>query len=297
MDSLSERNRILENLDLIVAYNKNVRKELESKQGNLFSFVVPDGASARAPLALRSAPPASRRELLSWEKELLGLYVSAHPFEEMAKEFAGLLTPIPEALAKPDRSPVRVGGTALSVKRITTKKTGEPMLFVGIEDAAGAAEVLVFPSVLRENEAPWREGVNLIVTGKVSKRDGETKILADKGWPITPETAPVYKAHFRGEAPPPEAGTAGGVLIDIPPKLPPEARAAMKGLFSRFKGSARVTLRVPDPSAGAGRFQKIDTPYRIEPSPDAVRELEGLVGFGNVRLDTPEGMRYSSPSS
>jgi DNA polymerase-3 subunit alpha len=293
LDAFEERNRIAENLDVLTTYNKNMLKERDNGQSNLFAFVVPEGTELVPMLGLRSVPPATRKQRLAWEKDLLGLYVSSHPFEEAAKEFGGLFTPLAKALTLPERTPLRVGGTVMSVKQIITKKSGEPMLFATIADQSGSAECLVFPSVFKENGSAWVEGANLAVTGKLSRKDDEPKILADRGWPLTEETIPVYKKHFRGDIVssaemldmhrPKSRATQGEVRVTLPSKLPPAAVASVKAVLAKFPGHALVTLDV----RSEGGYQRVETSFLIDPSPDAVAAIEKHVGMGNVRVLHP----------
>jgi DNA polymerase-3 subunit alpha len=290
LDGLGERKQILENLDVLTTYNKNLLKERDNGQSNLFAFVVPAGTELVPSLGLRGAPPATQEEKLLWEKELLGLYVTAHPFEAHAKEFGDLLVPIAKALELADRSPIRVGGTVTAVKQIITKKSGEPMLFATITDLSGQAECLVFPSVFKENGAVWIEGANLVVTGKLSRKDDEPKFLADRGWQITPQTLPVYKAHFKGEQVssemmlrmhrPPAPTGKGEIRITLPSKLPPSAVANLKAALAKYPGGTRVALDV----RAEGGFQRVETSFLVDPTRDALAAIEKQVGMGNVRV-------------
>ena len=63
-------------------------------------------------------------------------------------------------------------------------KTGEPMLFVKMEDMSARTEVLVFPKILAQNPDIWQQEKALIVRGKVSDKDGITKILCDEAFEI-----------------------------------------------------------------------------------------------------------------
>lgn len=295
LDGLGERRQILENIDVLTIYNKNLIKERDNGQSTLFAFVVPAGTELVESLGLRSAPPASQEDKLLWEKELLGLYVTAHPFEAHAKEFGDLLTPIAQALALPERSPIRVGGTVMGVKQIITKKSGEPMLFATIGDISGQAECLVFPSVFKENGSVWVEGANLVVTGKLSRKDDEPKFLADRGWQINAQTIPVYKAHFKGDVVssemmlqmhrPPAPTGKGEVRITLPSKLPQSAVTGLKAILAKYPGGTRVAL---DVRAESG-YQRIETSFQIDPSPDAITAIEKQIGMGNVKILLPSG--------
>lgn len=290
LDALGERRQILENLDVLTTYNKNLIKERDNGQSTLFAFVVPAGTELVPSLGLRSAPPATQEEKLLWEKELLGLYVTAHPFEAHAKEFGDLLTPIAKALETADRMPIRVGGTVTAVKQIITKKSGEPMLFATISDMSGQAECLVFPSVFKENGAVWIEGANLVVTGKMSRKDDEPKFLADRGWQITAQTLPVYKAHFKGEQVssemmlqmhrPPAPTGKGEVRITLPSKLPPSAVANLKAVLAKYPGGTRVALDV----RAENGYQRVETSFQIDPTHDALAAIEKQIGMGNVKM-------------
>ena len=162
-----------------------------------------------------------------------------------------------------------------------------------ITDQSGSAECLVFPSVFKENGAAWVEGANLAVTGRLSRKDDEPKFLADRGWSLTDETIPVYKKHFKGEAissgemldmhRPKARATQGEVRISLPSKLPPSAVSALKAVLAKFPGKALVTLDV----RAEGGFQRVETSFLIDPSPDAVAAIEKQVGMGNVKLYPP----------
>jgi len=290
MDSLAERNQVIQNVDLISLYNKNLQREKESGQINLFAYAAPEGKASRPPLALRQVPPAHKRDLLAWEKELLGLYISAHPFEDVERELEGIITPIPKTLEREDRAEVRIGGTVTAIKQIITRKSQEPMLFATIEDTSGSTEVLVFPRTFKENGHVWKEGVNMIVTGKITRRDNDPKVIVDRGWPLTEETKDIYKAHFQGKhvssdmmrglATGQTEGKEGEISIHIPPKLQPETRAGLKDILTHYPGTHRVYLSVKSGSD----LQRIETSYRIDPSSEFIREIEACIGFGNVKV-------------
>lgn len=290
MDSLAERNQVIQNIDLISHYNRNLQRERESGQTNLFAYATPDGKASRPPLALCEAPPAPKSDLLAWEKELLGLYVSAHPFEDIEEEFKHLLTSIPKALEQQDRAEVRIGGTVTAVKQIITKKSQEPMLFATVEDTKGSTEILVFPRIFKENGEVWKEGASLVVTGRITRKDNDPKVIAERGWPITKDTQEMYKAHFEGKRISSDMmrGLATGrgesgdgkIFIHIPPKLQPEVRSNLKAILAQYPGGHAVYLSVKSGS----ELQKIETSYRVDPSPSVIKEIEGCIGFGNVKV-------------
>lgn len=177
LDEFGERNQILGNLDTLLEYNRESQRVARAGQTNLFSMAPEARVSS---LALRPFEQAQKREKLRWEKELLGLYVSEHPLEEHKEKLkAKNVIPLQELSRHTAHQTVRVGGIINGVQKITTK-SGEPMLFVTMEDLTGRAEVLVFPRVLAQNPELWKEEKILVVRGRLSDKDGVVKVLCEE---------------------------------------------------------------------------------------------------------------------
>jgi len=176
LDKLGERNQLLSNLDLILEYNRELHRTKPLGQKSLFSL-TPEIQIAS--LRLREAEPAAKRERLAWEKELLGLYVTEHPVQEyMEKLKANHALPLKELSSSSRDKMISVGGVVNSIQKIITK-SGEPMLFVKLEDTGARTEVLVFPKILAKNPGLWQEEKVLLIRGRISDKDGITKILCE----------------------------------------------------------------------------------------------------------------------
>lgn len=175
LDSLgTERNTILTNMEEILKFNSLVRKEQTSAQIGLFGRSTFSSA-----LKLKQAPSATLQEKLAWEKEFLGLYVSDHPLNCYREKInASGAKPIKDvATAASGRA--NVAGIIAKIQKIITK-TGKPMLFAKVEDFSNTIEVVVFSDILEQNTAVWRENNAVLISGKISLRDGETKLVCDR---------------------------------------------------------------------------------------------------------------------
>jgi len=184
-DSLGvERNQVLQNLDEIVRFTGLVRKGATlPRHASLFGSEVP-----RASLQLAAAPPAALAERLQWEKELLGLYLSDHPLKAYTAKFASLkLKPLDEVIKSRDEvTTVRIAGLVSKVQKIVTK-TGQPMVFATLEDfSPKALEVIVFNNTLKTTEPLWTVGSVVIIEGRVSRRNGESKFIGDRAQKLEP---------------------------------------------------------------------------------------------------------------
>ncbi len=174
-DKFEDRNKLLQNLEKILEWNRQSRKNKQNGQRGLF-----DGTkSGNGKLNLDSAPPASKKEKLSWEKELLGLYISSHPLEDFKKIFEGKTVPLAQISQGLSGKTVKIGGIIFGIKKIITK-VGKPMLFVKLEDWTDKIELVVFPSVMENNLTAFQENKIVMVKGKVDNRDGVPKIICDE---------------------------------------------------------------------------------------------------------------------
>jgi hypothetical protein len=123
--------------------------------------------------------PVSQKELLTWEKELAGTYLSNHPIQRYLADIKAAKTTLLGELGdvKGDQ-PVMVAGLINFVRPYQTKK-GDPMAFVEIEDIQGTCEVVVFPRVYTAHKHLLAEGKLIVVKGRVDAKGGSPKILAD----------------------------------------------------------------------------------------------------------------------
>ncbi|NQU82914.1 MAG: DNA polymerase III subunit alpha [Parcubacteria group bacterium] len=173
-DKFEERNKLLENMEDILSFNREIRKSAQSNQSSLFDSI----ASTPPSLQLASAPPIDMKEKLDWEKELLGLYISAHPLDAIKNILKEKALPLRDLRENIPYNRIRVGGIISSIKRIVTKK-GQPMIFMKLEDLTDKVEVVVFPSILEANPEIFQENKIVFVGGKVDQRDNEPKIICN----------------------------------------------------------------------------------------------------------------------
>ncbi len=176
LDKLGERGQLLNNLDLILDYARQEQKITQNGQIGLFGQLENNNFSE---IKLRPSSPVGQIEKLSWEKELLGLYVSEHPinyWRDKIKNRAIFPAQLSEDLVGQQTN---VGGIVTKIHKIVTK-SGKPMLFVTIEDGLKKVEVVVFPTKLEETLEIWQDGQAVIVAGRLDNKDGQLKIICDR---------------------------------------------------------------------------------------------------------------------
>ncbi len=180
---LAEPNEVLENIKLITDFAKSADKSSSNEQQDSL-FGEDDGESVHE-LTLPEVVPASDAQRLSWEREILGLFVSDHPLRKAKKLFETGGSLISKLAIKKGKK-VRVGGIVMSYRKIITK-TKKQMAILSIEDPTGKLEIAVFPKTyesvaetLAQAEAHGIEDVVLWIHGKADSRQGEMQVIADK---------------------------------------------------------------------------------------------------------------------
>lgn len=112
----------------------------------------------------------AKSELLRFEKELLGLYVSGHPLDHIEDRLALMRTcTIQQLKDQPDGKELSVGGRIESVRVITTN-TGKRMAFVRVEDLSGQVEVTLFSDVYEQAKRLLKEDQIVWVRGRAERR-------------------------------------------------------------------------------------------------------------------------------
>jgi DNA polymerase-3 subunit alpha len=118
--------------------------------------------------------------LLAWEKELLNLYLSAHPLAHVAQVLKRRVTTYTSLLNEEwAGQTVTLGGRIASIRPIVTKK-GQRMAAVQLEDLQGTVEVVVFPKTFGLTAEMWRDDAVVLVTGTVKLREEEPQLVCDR---------------------------------------------------------------------------------------------------------------------
>ncbi len=175
LDDFGSRGQLLNNIDTMMAVSQRAHHAEDIGQLGLFDL----GDEPVLALELGEGPELPPRRQLAWEKELLGLYVSEHPLEQMAPGLDKYTTAVCGQIDKSlDRQTVIVAGMVSTVRRVTTKND-RLMAFAGLEDLHGSVEVVVFPDAYEKTRELWKPDNILMVRGKVQFREDDAKIICE----------------------------------------------------------------------------------------------------------------------
>lgn len=176
---MGTRKYLMELIPMGMELAGRAHRERRSGQGALFGVgeISPPG---------NAAPPAtvneefSRWELLSFEKELLGLYVSGHPLEDYEDRLALYRTCTLSAMEEAtEGQELQLSGRVESVKTIHTQG-GKDMAFVTLEDLSGEAEAVVFPAQYERYRSLLKRDRLVFIQGQLGSRNGRRSLIAEE---------------------------------------------------------------------------------------------------------------------
>lgn len=316
-DSLGDRSDLLFNLESIQGFASKLQKEAASGQTDLFGLMGESSSTIMPSIKIQTAPTKhTEKERLMWERELMGLYISAHPLDQFVQYFAEQTVPISTLSKENDEYKVTVGGLINTVRSIVTK-SGTKMAFVGLEDKTGDTEVIVFPKLYQQIGDQLKQDVAVRIEGTINARDregnltSEVKIIADAIMIVTDQELRDYEPTGGG----PLKAKPGGVTTKrrsfpqkqtVPaPSMPatrksassePIAVTAFKKLFVNIKdpddhGTLLALKQVcsthPGPDdivlvLGTDKKSAIKLPFTVDSSDQLVSDLVKLLGEDGV---------------
>jgi DNA polymerase-3 subunit alpha len=169
LDGLSgNRAQKLAALDTALELAARTMRDAELGQVSLFAQTAQ--APALAP-KLPGVPAPTTREMLAWERETLGIFVSGHPLAEIAPllKRAGAM-PIKDLSKVPDDAAVTIAGTVTAVRRTLTK-SGQQILIAQVEDTSGICDVVLFSKAYAQLQQHFENDAIVIVKGRVRLRE------------------------------------------------------------------------------------------------------------------------------
>ncbi|HUF53486.1 MAG TPA: DNA polymerase III subunit alpha [Dehalococcoidia bacterium] len=185
-DALAERAALLASLDKLVTYAQNTQAQKASGQTSLFDLMGDDEPAVQGP-QLEPVREATQQQKLTWEKELLGIYLSEHPFADAAEKLSALLDcSIVELSSEFAGRDVTIGGVITSTRSLNTRD-GRSFLAAEIEDQTGSIEITVWPETLEATHDLWTAGTVLVVNARVKQRDDRLSVAVNKAVVYEPD--------------------------------------------------------------------------------------------------------------
>ncbi len=285
------RSQLLPIVDRIVGLSANLHHAQDVGQMSLFgeSTGVCLAAEETLLLPLSKTPEVPQKEILAWEKELVGVYISEHPLTQALVRLQNVVTAYAGALsADMNGQQVVVIGMVQRARRHTTKK-GDEMAFVTLEDLQGTCDVVVFPRVWSKTKHLWQPERILVVSGRVDARRRDTpSLLCDRAKTLDDMAVPVGQDRPQVATPPPPLSPpvrtvrvtltrSGGQAQDV------KKLRKVHSLLVGHPGQDRFIIRL---IGGASRPVELAFPNdTTRYCPELARELAATVGAEAVQVE------------
>src|SRR6476661_9229508 len=181
-----ERAELFDCIDESMAAAASSQRDRASGQVSLFDDMP---APASRP-TLRHVVPWSEHETMSYEKELLGFYVTGHPLDAYAQVLAtGNYQTITSLNELADRAAFKIAGAIVQVDKKFTKKEGKPFAVVWLEDLTSTLEVVLWNEVYVRVAESLVLGRVLAVHGTLDRRDDSLRAVAQRAKILTTTTS------------------------------------------------------------------------------------------------------------
>jgi DNA polymerase-3 subunit alpha len=268
------RRGMLEVLEQAQGAGQKLQQDALIGQGSIFDLgALEDSASGKG-AAIRPPIPTTefdQNELLSVEKEAIGLFISAHPLKAVREALAlAVDCPLASISERPDRDSVTIGGIITAARKIRTR-AGADMMFATLDDLEGQVEIIVFGSALEKLEGSLAVDAIVTVKGRVDqKEEGRTTVVAQSVEPFRPDAEEIARAR----AVTLEAARPKPVCIRLgDDRRFADTIADLKSVLVNFPGRSEVVIELSDE-----RRVRLGSDFRVEPSPGLRAELEHLLG-------------------
>jgi DNA polymerase III subunit alpha len=232
MDQFGTRAAMLENLDEIRERATQFQSSVDG-QDNLFTNVGEAVETLKD--TFPNTPEYPNQELLSFEKEFLGMYLTEHPLADALKAASAqsnkLIGDLDLDIHK--EQTFTFGGVITRYRQVKTKTSQKDMAFGQIEDESGSAEFVVFPKIFDQFGSILQQDNVVLLKARVDDQEGEIKLIAEKIWMPNELSVEHAKANNAYE-------------IFIPRKTDKSVLEKLGQLLKAQRGSDKVVVLIPN---------------------------------------------------
>ncbi|MBA8953765.1 DNA polymerase-3 subunit alpha [Actinomadura namibiensis] len=241
----------------------DIKRKEAVGQDSLFGALEDDGGPDAFAVTIPENEEWEKATLLSFEREMLGLYVSDHPLlgiEHILEREADAQIAALSQGERPDGQVVTVAGLLSGLQRKVTK-TGNSWAMFSLEDLSGVIEVMCFPSSYQLCSTLLAEDAVLVVKGRLDRREDVAKIIAME---VTQPDLTITDA-------------TGPVAVQLPlSRCTPPVVKGLKEVLVSHPGTSEVHLHLQN--GPRTTVVRLDDRLRVAPSPALMGDLKQLLG-------------------
>ncbi|HZL36968.1 MAG TPA: DNA polymerase III subunit alpha [Tepidisphaeraceae bacterium] len=272
----AKRSQLLQVLERAVESGQSAQQDKRAGQMSMFGAAAAGPSPSRMPDTLPNIDELPDADLLKFEKELLGFYITSHPLTEHQAKLEHYSTAsTKEAFTISEGTEVTIGGMISRIKKTVTRNgrsAGMPMAIITLEDLEGQMDATIFADNLADITKRYPDIVAaeaiVFVKGKLDRRRETPGIVVN-------DLVPVADAIGR-------LTTAVALKLD-PIRHSAQMIAQLEETLARHKGNAEVFIQVTIDSEQKVTM-RLDRDRFVKPSAALVDDLEMLLGCAGVQL-------------
>ncbi len=266
------RAKMFASLDNVLAGAQKIQKEKSSGQLSFFNQAVASNGFAKLNSNLADCKEWPEPQLLAFEKDMLGFYVSGHPLARYANQLKRFVSCSTANLHEhKDQDTIKIVGLIVKIKQTVTRAKKEKMAILKLEDLDGAVEILVFPRAFAKISSHIQVNSIVHIRGVLDLKEETPKIIAEDLFPFEQ----IYKLITAMNI------NLSGIRENI--------FESLKTLLEAHRGGVPVYLRLDYP---AGRTAPVKSRVQlivgeglyVLPSEQLIQDLDELLGPEHLSL-------------
>lgn len=266
MDSFGyNRKTLFTGLDGLIQSTSQIQKMRSSGQTSFFDVL--EEQSSEVSVKLPHLEEWPQLQLLSFEKELLGFYVTGHPlneYESLIRQYNSVNSR--QLVQLSINTNVRLGGIIINIKRMVTKKDSKRMAIFTLEDLDGPIEAVIYPNSYELYNQYIEENKAVIIKGIAQAKEDKPRIIVSE---ITP---------LEGAA----KSFTDSVQINIfESQINDDILDRLKGIFKEYPGNSTIKLNINLPN-GEKVIMEINSDLKITATQECLLHIEELCGKGST---------------
>ncbi|MFH1045990.1 MAG: DNA polymerase III subunit alpha [Candidatus Omnitrophota bacterium] len=262
------RSQLMVNLDKALEMAQGFQKDRQNGQFSFFDANNKTQTFKKDFYDTPDLPEWPENQLLAYERQMLGFYITGHPLARYAKTLNAYATHSTQDIANlKEGEAISIGGVISKVRNLITRKN-EKMAILELEDLSGFIEVLVFPRVFTQYSQIVKLHSIIFMKGRISLRDREPQIVAEEIIPL-PDVHKYYTISIQ--------------ITLFTTGLEEQMLNKLKDILKRHPGKIPVYLGLQSPDHHRVQLE-VNPEFYSEPSEQLVSEIETALGEGVVTL-------------
>ncbi len=234
-DQFGKRKALLEVIEKVRSGAERHHRDKSSGQKSLFETASQAPSVAKIEFELPQVSEFDQEELLKFEKELFGFFLSSNPIENKLADFKSLATRRIDQIEENSNGEVLILiGVLINMRTVVTKAKGEQMCFLTLQDESGQIDIVVFPRLYRQVSSILIENSVIAVEGKADGKSDKISVIAQKIQ--DPAQTNLAENNKNGQ----------NFTVNIPPGLKAQSMVDLNELIRSNPGTTKIILIFPN---------------------------------------------------